>query len=89
MTASPILAKRLPPQQRQIASGGTAIRSRARCAGSGRRMGRCRDMRRHDHARFRLGGFARRLLLGRGLLEFGQLRLELIRSTVYVTLAAL
>jgi hypothetical protein len=36
------------------------------------------DMRRHDRARFRLGGFARRLVLGRGLLELGQLQLELI-----------
>jgi hypothetical protein len=36
------------------------------------------DMRRHDRARFRLGGFGGRLVLGRGLLELGQLQLELV-----------
>ena len=36
------------------------------------------DMRRHDRAGLRLGSLGRRLVLGRGLLELGQLELELV-----------
>ena len=78
VTASPILASRLPPQQRQVVGRRNhepLARQMLRQRAAG---GPLPDMRRHDRAGFRLGGFGRRLVLGRGLLELGQLQLELV-----------
>ena len=77
MTASPTLASRLPPQQRHAVGGGTTTRSRGRCAGNGRRAGLLPHMGANHRAlpAWRFGG---RLVLGHGLLELGQLELELL-----------
>ena len=78
MTTSPILASRLPPQQRQVVGrrdDDPLARQMLRQRPAG---GLLPDMRRHDRAGLRLGGLDRRLVLGRGLLELGQLQLELV-----------
>ena len=54
MTTSPILASRLPPQQRQVVGGGTTTRSRGRCSGSGRRAGLAAGHARRRPCRVRL-----------------------------------
>ncbi len=78
VTTSPILASRLPPQQRQVVGRRNHDPLARQMLRQRPASGLLPDMRRHDRAGFRLGGLGRRLVLGRGLLELGQLELELV-----------